>query len=124
MDKTVEEVFEESDEEIQTPVKSKREFKPRPPKTPAQIEAFKRAIAIRNENVKKRKEEAEKIVAEAKDETEKKIVRKAIEIKKKQIKKQLALEDISDDEDSIEVVKAKVKKVIAKPTPKPTFTFV
>ena len=53
---------------------------------------------------------------------EEKVVAKAISIKKKQIKKQSALDEISDDDTPIEVVKAGAK--LAKPSiPKPSFTF-
>ena len=115
-----------SDEEtIEIPApKPKREYKPRPPKTQAQLDAFKKAISARDVNAKRRKEEAEKMLAESKKETEAKVVKKAIAIKKKQIKAQLALEEISDDDEPIEVVKEKVKKSVARPSPKPTFTFV
>jgi len=114
-----------SDEEVEVPkTKPKREFKPRPPKTQAQIDAFKKAIEARNANAKMRREAAEKMMAEAKTETETKIVKKALAIKKKQVKAQLALEEISDDDEPIEVIKQKVKKVVEKPPPKPSFTFV
>ena len=41
---------------------------------------------------------------------EEKIVKKAVAIKKKQIKKQIALDDISDDDTSLEEIKKIVKK--------------
>jgi hypothetical protein len=118
-----------SEEEIETPPtpatpKPKREYKPRPPKTEAQLEAFKKAVATRDANAKRRKEETEKMLAESKKETEEKVVKKAIAIKKKQIKAQLALEQLSDDDEPIEVVKEKVKKSVARPAPKPAFTFI
>jgi hypothetical protein len=114
------------DETIETPAtpKPKREYKPRPPKTQAQLDAFKKAVATRDANAKRRREEAEKILAESKKETEEKVVKKAIAIKKKQIKAQLALEELSDDDEPIEVVKQKVKKVAERPAPKLAFTFV
>jgi len=110
-----------SDEEVQAP---KREYKPRPPKTQAQMDAFKKAIATRDANAKRRREEAEKILSQSKKETEDKVIKKAIAIKKKQIKAQLALEELSDDDEPIEVVKQKVKKIVERPPPKPIFTFV
>lgn len=112
---------EESDEETPKP---KREYKPRPPKTKAQMDAFKKAIETRNANAKKRREEAEKMLSEAKTETETKIVKKALAIKKKQIKAQIALDEISDDDEPIEVIKQKVKKVVERVPAKPVFTFV
>jgi predicted carbohydrate-binding protein with CBM5 and CBM33 domain len=120
--KDIEEDIKVSDDEIET--KPKREYKPRPPKTQAQLDAFKKAILARDANAKRRREEAEKMLAESKKETEEKVVKKAIAIKKKQIKAQLALEELSDDDEPIEVVKEKVKKSVARPVPKPTFTFV
>ena len=109
-----------SDEEV----KPKRAYRPRPPKTPAQLEAFQKAVATRDANAKRRKDETEKMLAQSKKETEDKVVKKAIAIKKKQIKAQLALEEISDDDEPIEVVKQKVKKVAERPPPKMAFTFV
>jgi hypothetical protein len=64
------------------------------------------------------------MLAQSKKETEEKVVKKAIAIKKKQIKAQLALEELSDDDEPIEVVKQKVKKVVERPASKPTFIFV
>jgi hypothetical protein len=114
-----------SEEEIETSTpKPKREYKPRPAKTEKQLEAFKKAVAARDANSKRRREEAEKMLAESKKETEEKVVKKAIAIKKKQIKAQLALEELSDDDEPIEVVKQKVKKVTERPAPKIAFTFV
>ena len=45
---------------------------------------------------------------------EEKIVKKAVAIKKKQIKKQIALDDISDDDTSLEEIKKIVKQLPAK----------
>lgn len=121
----IKEEIESSDEEVPTPVvKPKRESKPRPPKTQKQIDAFKKAIETRNANAKMRREAADKMLAEAKTETETKIVKKALAIKKRQVKAQLALEEISDDDEPIEIIKQKVKKVTERPPPKPSFTFV
>ena len=101
----------------------KRPYKPRPPKTAAQLEAFKKAVATRNANAKRRKDAADELLAQSKKETEDKVVRKAISIKKKQLKAQIALEEISSDDEPIEVIKQKVKKVVER-APKPSFTFV
>ena len=121
--KEVKEDVSSEEEQIETP-KPKREYKPRPPKTEAQLAAFQKAIATRDANAKRRKEEADKMLAQSKKETEDKVVKKALSIKKKQIKAQLALEEISDDDEPIEVVKQKVKKVAERPPPKPVFVFV
>ena len=118
---TSEEVPKETSEEDEAP---KRIHRPRPPKTPAQLEAFKKAVAVRTANSKRRKDAADELLAQTKKETEDKVVRKAIAIKKKQIKAQIALEEISSDDEPIEVIKQKIKKVVERPPPKITFTFV
>jgi hypothetical protein len=69
------------------------------PRTEKQIEAFKKASAIRDANRNKRKEDGKK-------EMEEKILKKAISIKKKQIKKAYTIDDISDDETPIEQIRA------------------
>lgn len=74
----------------------KKEKKPR---TEKQIEAFKKASAIRDANRAKKKEDGKK-------EMEEKILKKAISIKKKQIKKAYTIDDISDDETPIEQIRA------------------
>ena len=122
--KEVKEDVSSEEEQIETPVKPKRQYTPRPAKTEKQMEAFQKAIATRDANAKRRKEEADKMLAQSKKETEDKVVKKALSIKKKQIKAQLALEEISDDDEPIEVVKQKVKRVAERPPPKPVFTFV
>ena len=98
------------------------------PRTQKQIDAFKKVIEKKMENAMKR--QIEKKLQEEKDkkELEAKIIKKAVSIKKKQIKKQTVLEEISDDETPIEVIKemnVKLNKVI-KPAekPKPKFIFV
>jgi len=69
------------------------------PRSEKQIEAFKKASAIRDTNRAKRKEDGKK-------EMEEKILKKAISIKKKQIKKAYTIDDISDDETPIEQIRA------------------
>lgn len=104
----VEEVEEpeevEDDEEIQAKPKIKK------PRSEAQIAAFKKTIEIRAENRKRRAEE--KKIQEAKDkvELEQKIIKKAVSIKKKELKKQIVLDEISDDDENIEVIKNRVMK--------------
>ena len=122
-----EESASEEEEELETPV-TKRV------RTPAQIKAFARCLDIKREKAAKRLADAKKLAAFEKAALEEKVVAKAISIKKKQIKKQSALDDISDDDTPIEVVKEKAKAV--KPVagsggslvnsvhaPKPSFTF-
>jgi len=94
------------------------------PRTEAQIKAFQRCLELKREKVKKRNDEAQRLAEYDKKALEAKVVAKAISIKKKQIKKQSALDEISDEEDVIEVVKEKPKPVI-KPVPaKISFTFI
>ena len=45
-------------------------------------------------------------------ELEKKILKKAVSIKKKEIKKQIALDDVSSDDESITEIKKKIKKAV------------
>ena len=85
--------------------------KPKKQLTQKQLEALKKGQQTRDENARKRKEEATRIAEEEKKKLEAKIVRKAISIKKKEIKKQSALDEISDDETPIQ----KIKEVADKP---------
>lgn len=98
------------------PVKQKRE------RTQKQIDAFNRCIEKKKEKAAERNENARKLAAYEKAALEEKVVKKAISIKKKQIKKQSALDEISDDETSIEKIKRNLgstppNKPIEKPTP-------
>jgi len=115
---------------ILEPVYAKREERPKKPRTPAQIAAWeatiKRREEVRQERIGKRKEikqshEKEKELArrlveyelnkkaiEEKKKIEEKLVKKAVAIKKKALKKQALLDEISDDDDSIDSVKEKV----------------
>lgn len=79
--------------------------KPKKQLTEKQLEALKKGQATRDANIKKRKEEAQRIADEEKKKLEEKIVKKAISIKKKQIKKQSALDEIEDDETPIQKIK-------------------
>ena len=113
--------------QIKKPVKKKvykkkepvegEEPKPKRERTPAQIAAWERCLANRTKNRQDRKvvqDEDEKLLAEYKKQlskkTETKIVKKAIGIKKKQIVREEELDDISEDETPIEVVKEIIKK--------------
>jgi len=103
------------DDEVDSPVQ-----KAKPPRSAAQIAAFKKVQAKRDENrvqrlvEKKLKEKADQ------EELEAKLVKKAVSIKKKQIKKQAVLDEISDDDTPIEAIRA-VQKAVPKriePVPK------
>ena len=114
---------EEEDEECEEepkPVKPKRE------RTQKQIDAFNRCIQIKKEKAKARAEEAARLAEQDRIRLEEKVVKKAISIKKKAIKKQIALDEISDDDEPMEVIKEKAKKVVPKPVtkPEPAFKFV
>jgi hypothetical protein len=113
--------------QIKKPVKKKvykkkepvegEEPKPKRERTPAQIAAWERCLANRTKNRENRKvlqDEDAKLLAEYKKQlakkTETKIVKKAVGIKKKQIVREEELDDISEDETPIEVVKEIIKK--------------
>lgn len=94
------------DDEVDSPVQ-----KIKPPRSAAQVAAFKKVQAKRDENrvqrlvEKKLKEKADQ------EELEAKLVKKAVSIKKKQIKKQAILDEISDDDTPIETIRAVQKPV-------------
>lgn len=117
-----EEDEEDPKEEPETPKpKSKRV------RTQKQIDAFNKCLAIKQANAKKRMDEAKRLAEEERKALEEKVVKKAISIKKKQIKKQVALDEISDDDEPIEAIREKVKKAAAAPVPpkpKPAFNFI
>ena len=98
-------------------------IKPKPIRTQKQIDAFKKVRDKKMENAKMRQEEKKLKDEEDRKELEAKIVKKAVAIKKKQIKKQTVLEEISDDDTPIEVIK-EMKKVLKPEKPKPKFNFV
>jgi len=87
------------DIEVEKDLGEKGIIKVKKPRSEKQIEAFKKASAIRDTNRAKRKEDGKK-------EMEEKILKKAISIKKKQIKKAYTIDDISDDETPIEQIRA------------------
>ena len=95
--------------------------KPKKQLTEKQLEALKKGQQTRDENARKRKEEAMRIAEEEKKKLEAKIVRKAISIKKKEIKKQSALDEISDDETPIQKIKEVIgtKVPVKPPLPEP-----
>ena len=97
--------------------KEPTEPKPKRDRTPAQIAAWEKCLANRTkarEERAKLKEEDAKRLAEYKKQlakkTETKIVKKAVGIKKKQIVREEEIDEISDDETPIEVVKEIIKK--------------
>ena len=95
----------ESDEEnveITKPIKKPRSAK--------QIEAFKQILILRDEKRKTRADDKKIKELEEKQILEAKIIKKAITLKKKQIKKQIALDEISDDDEDIEIIKQKIVK--------------
>jgi N-methylhydantoinase B/oxoprolinase/acetone carboxylase alpha subunit len=113
--------------QIKKPVKKKvykkkepiegEEPKPKRERTQAQKDAWAKCLANRTKNRENRKviqDEDEKLLAEYKKQlskkTETKIVKKAIGIKKKQIVREEEIDEISEDETPIEVVKEIIKK--------------
>lgn len=107
----------EEEEEPETP-------KPKKERTPRQIEAFNACLLKKKQKEEERFAMQKKIAEFEKKELEQKVVQKAISLKKKQIKKQAVLDEISDDDTPIEVVK-EIVKVKAKPVPeKISFKFV
>ena len=102
--------------------------KPKPKRTQKQIDAFQKVRDKKMENAKMRQEEKKLKDEEDRKELEAKIIKKAVAIKKKQIKKQTVLEEISDDDTPIEVIKEMKKNIIPKEIkpekPKLKFNFV
>lgn len=98
-------------ETITAPKKRQGNTKPR---TEKQMEAFQRAIMVREENRKAREEERKRIEEEQKKILHEKMVKKAISLKKKEIKKQAILDEISDDDTPIEKVKKVAEKVASR----------
>lgn len=98
-------------ETITAPKKRQGNTKPR---TEKQMEAFQRAIMVREENRKARDQERKRIEEEQKKILHEKMVKKAISLKKKEIKKQAILDEISDDDTPIEKVKKVAEKVASR----------
>ena len=140
-----EEVVEEDEcIEIKKPVKKKiyqkkqpvegEEPKPKRERTEAQKKAWERCLASRQKNREDRKkiqDEDAKLLAEYKKQlakkSEAKVVKKAVGIKKKAIMRDEDLDEISEDETPIEVVKQKIaqrrKPPVKKelPAPEPVY---
>ena len=109
----------ESDEEnveITKPIKKPRSVK--------QIEAFKQILILRDEKRKTRSDDKKIKELEEKQILEAKIIKKAITLKKKQIKKQIALDEISDDDEDIEILKQKIAKSNLKKVMKTTKQYI
>ena len=90
------------------------EKKTKKEKTPKQIEAFNKAREKMLDNLKVRKEKQDEEAVIKRIELENKIVSKAIAIKKKEIKKKAILDEIGDDDTSIEKIKKIAKKISTK----------
>jgi len=105
---------------VKKPIYKKKEPaepKPKRERTEAQKAAWDRCLASRQKNREDRKkvqDEDAKLLAEYKKQlakkTETKIVKKAVGIKKKQIVREEEIDEISEDETPIEVVKEIIKK--------------
>lgn len=131
----IEEAVEEDEIEVKpTPsvkVKPVKEDKRKTtPRTDKQMEAFAKVQEIRQVNRDGRAKEREIQEEEFKKDNEAKIIKKAISIKKKQIKKQIILDEISDDDEPIEMIKEKIlkssmkakKPILIPEEPKDTYT--
>jgi wyosine [tRNA(Phe)-imidazoG37] synthetase (radical SAM superfamily) len=108
----------ESDSEIEVKPKTdkvdKRTLAKKGNRSEKQIEACKKMMEKRKEKQAERKVIKDAEAEVFKKELEEKIVSKAVSIKKKQIKKKAILEIISDDDEAIESVMAKVRKINTK----------
>jgi hypothetical protein len=105
---------------VKKPIYKKKEPaepKPKRERTEAQKAAWERCLASRQKNREDRKkvqDDDAKLLTEYKKQlakkTETKIVKKAVGIKKKQIIREEEIDEISEDETPIEVVKEIIKK--------------
>jgi hypothetical protein len=116
-------VSDEEEEEEDT-CKPVIKAQPKKERTEAQKSAFERCKKQREENAKKRADDAKKLMAFEKEALEQKLIAKAVSLKKKQIKKQVILDEISDDETPIEKVKEMAKKIKPVEKPKSLFNFI
>ena len=74
------------------------------------VSLFLQILILRDEKRKTRADDKKIKELEEKKILEAKIIKKAITLKKKQIKKQIALDEISDDDEDIEIIKQKIVK--------------
>lgn len=134
VEEEVEVEYEDDGIEITEPIKKapqrKKETKPRPPKTPAQLATVQKMIDAKKKNAELRRIERETAEEEHKQKLQEKIVKTAIKIKKKQIKKEKVIEEVdTDDDEPIEEIKKIVKKravlkeTIYEPAPQPKYIF-
>jgi len=79
--------------------------KPKAKRTQKQIDAFEKVRQKKMDNAKLREKERQKVALAEQKILEEKIIKKALSIKKKQIKKQAVLEEFSDDDTPIEIIK-------------------
>lgn len=98
--------------------------KPKRPQTEAQKAATAKMRAKLAEKNEKARLEKAAAAEEYKKQVEERVVKKALAIKKKQIKQQMALDEISSDDEPLEEIIPKIRKAVARqPTlapPKPT----
>lgn len=126
-DKTELELLEDIEEPLEEDTDVEIEVKPKikKPKTEKQMEAFKKIVEKRKENLRLRKEEKLIEEEEKKKILEMKLIHKAISVKKKQLKKERILDEISDDDNEPvqkQKIKAKPKQIIYQEPEKPKFT--
>ena len=106
-------IIEVSDDEEDEPIEaSKIELEPKVKKERSikQKEAFEKATIKRQENEKMRREHKQMTEEKERVKTDEKIVSKAISIKKKQIKRNAILDEVSDDDTPIEVIKKVINR--------------
>jgi hypothetical protein len=82
----------------------KKETKPRPPKTAAQLATVQFMLEAKRRNTELRKEQRERLATIEKEELEERVVKKALAIKKKQVKRIQKIEELSDDDDDVEEI--------------------
>lgn len=121
---TYKQKYEELMKSVEPKVKRER--------TPAQVEAFKKAQQVRTANAVKRREEIQRIADSQRKDLETKLLKKALAVKKRQIRERKALESIPDDDEPVQSVLDKARKInqtapqqkaVAPPTT-PIWTFV
>lgn len=111
----IEENDEKEEEIVETiqAVKSNSDSRPlglKKERTQKQIETFEKARITREANIKKKKEEAQRIAEEEKKIKEEKLIKKAVAVRKKQLKREELLNEISDDETPVQKDKEVVKR--------------
>lgn len=110
----------QEDEEVEAPKPVAKRYKKAGPddgrkkreRTPAQIAAWERCRAKREENRTLRKQEDEAAAAEQKTALEKKVVKKAVKIKKKVLVREAVLDDVSEESDDSDIDIQAVRQII------------